>query len=200
MVSVRPSIVPPGPCPATRGPAGHFTACRDIAGHSLTSRLCRVPAKRPLASGQPCAEHATWRRASSQGGFRRSGPARQDQQSSSALRCVIGQPRGYARSAALCTETPSSIWLVGGAPNRIFCCSLFLANSRRSLPPGTVSPDHEHCETDLRQIFSAIGRRLDATAGPGMVDPAAVIPGVCPRRGHADRDRSGWASSRKHWP
>ena len=23
-------------------------------------------------------------------------------------------------------ETPSSIWLVGGAPNRIFCCSLFL--------------------------------------------------------------------------
>jgi len=33
----------------------------------------------------------------------------------------------------LCTETPSSIWLVGGAPNRIFCCSLFLANSRRSL-------------------------------------------------------------------
>ena len=32
------------------------------------------------------------------------------------------------------------------------------------------------------------------------LDPAAVIPGVCPRRGHADRDRSGWASSRKHWP
>jgi len=29
---------------------------------------------------------------------------------------------------------------------------------------------------------------------------AAVIPGVCPRRGHADRDRSGWASSRKQWP
>ncbi len=33
----------------------------------------------------------------------------------------------------LCTETPSSISLVGGAPNRIFCHSLFLANSRRSL-------------------------------------------------------------------
>ena len=32
------------------------------------------------------------------------------------------------------------------------------------------------------------------------LDPAAVMPGVCPRRGHADRDRSGWASSRKHWP
>jgi len=32
------------------------------------------------------------------------------------------------------------------------------------------------------------------------LDPAAVIPGACPRRGHADRDRSGWASSRKHWP
>src|ERR1700733_11910602 len=32
------------------------------------------------------------------------------------------------------------------------------------------------------------------------LDPAAVIPGVCPRRGHADRDPSGWASSRKHWP
>jgi hypothetical protein len=32
------------------------------------------------------------------------------------------------------------------------------------------------------------------------LDPAAVIPGVCPRRGHADRDRSGWSSSWKHWP
>ncbi len=38
-----------------------------------------------------------------------------------------------------------------------------------------------------------------ASCGTGL-DPAAVIPGVCPRRGHADRDRSGWASSRKHWP
>ena len=37
------------------------------------------------------------------------------------------------RTLSLCTETPSSIWLVGGAPNRIFCCSLFLANLRRSL-------------------------------------------------------------------
>jgi len=26
------------------------------------------------------------------------------------------------------------------------------------------------------------------------LDPATVIPGVCPRRGHSDRDRSGWAS------
>jgi len=32
------------------------------------------------------------------------------------------------------------------------------------------------------------------------LDSAAVIPGVCSRRGHADRDRSGWASSRKQWP
>jgi transposase IS116/IS110/IS902 family protein len=38
-----------------------------------------------------------------------------------------------SKEDSLCTETPSSIWLVGGAPNRIFCCSLFLANSRRSL-------------------------------------------------------------------
>ena len=28
---------------------------------------------------------------------------------------------------SLCTETPSSSWLVGGAPDRIFCCSLFAA-------------------------------------------------------------------------
>ena len=31
------------------------------------------------------------------------------------------------------------------------------------------------------------------------LDPAAVMPGVCPRRGHADRARLGWASSRKRW-
>ena len=39
----------------------------------------------------------------------------------------------------------------------------------------------------------------DAPVRDGL-DPAAVIPGVCPRRGHADRGRSGWASSQKHWP
>jgi len=36
-----------------------------------------------------------------------------------------------ASDASICTETPCSIWLIGGAPNRIFCCSLFLANPRR---------------------------------------------------------------------
>ena len=45
-------------------------------------------------------------------------------------------------------------------------------------------------------------RQSGAAARPVRdgLDPAAVIPGVRPRRGHADRDRSGWASSRKHWP
>ena len=45
-------------------------------------------------------------------------------------------------------------------------------------------------------------RQAGAATRPVRVglDPAAVIPGVCPRRGDADRDGSGWASSRKHWP
>src|SRR5690242_11295103 len=35
--------------PAARGHAGHITCRQDIAGHSLNSRLCRVPAHRPLS-------------------------------------------------------------------------------------------------------------------------------------------------------
>src|SRR6185437_623970 len=34
-------------------------------------------------------------------------------------------PKEDAKEPPLCTETPSSIWLVGGAPNRIFCCWFF---------------------------------------------------------------------------
>ena len=63
-----------------------------------------------------------------------------------------------------------------------------------------------------RQMWVALVGRVDVVAhvreaarcGDAPVrdglDPAAVIPGVCPRRGHVDRDRSGWASSRKQWP
>jgi hypothetical protein len=59
------------------------------------------PAAAPRIRAAVCGTRHLAPRASSQGGFRRSGPARQDQQqSSSALRCVIGRPQGYARSAA----------------------------------------------------------------------------------------------------
>ena len=54
MVSVGTSIVPPGPRPPPADTPGHIIPNYDTAGHSLTSRLCRVPAK-------SCVRPVTWR-------------------------------------------------------------------------------------------------------------------------------------------
>jgi hypothetical protein len=66
------------------------------------------------------------------------GPSRCDQhakviEARELLPTVTRQRPCETRYPPLCMETPASLWLVGGAPNRIFCRSLFLANSRRSL-------------------------------------------------------------------
>jgi len=84
---------------------------------------------------------ATLRAPSGSGHTVRNHSARQQQPPAELSSTAWYQPIRYGdaprleheREPPLCTETPSSIWLVGGAPNRIFCCSLFLANSRRSL-------------------------------------------------------------------
>ena len=47
MVSVGTSIVPPGPCPPPEDTPGASPAVTTSAGHSLNSRLCRVPGRPP---------------------------------------------------------------------------------------------------------------------------------------------------------